>query len=749
MAKQNKTRVKQAGFFFLWMFFAKAGMAQLVSGIVAGSDKKLLEGVTVYHVRIGRSVYTNETGFFSIKNVRTGDTLRFTHVSYTPQEKVVVNTQPLKVMLNATAFQLQEVVVSPRVDHLNVIANIDVQTHPVNSSQELLQKVPGLFIGQHAGGGKAEQLFLRGFDADHGTDINISVDGMPVNMVSHAHGQGYADLHFLLPENMEEMDFDKGPYHADKGNLATAGYVAFTTKERLTNSAVTLEGGQFHTFRTLGQFNIRNSDVQSTWLSAEYKATDGYFDAPQRFRRTNFMGKHTAYLKNNDKISVSVSHFASQWNASGQVPERAVQSGLIDRFGSIDDTEGGNTQRTNVNIQYLKRLRNNGFINNTAFYSHYGFELYSNFTFFLKDTVNGDQIRQKEKRDMMGFESQWNKTAYWGNVPVKWQLGVGLRHDAVHDLELSHTFHRQTTIDPIVLGHVNESNFFTYANTEIHAGRWMINPAIRADYLQFAYTDQLVAGYPRFSQGKAILSPKLNFLFTQNRNMQFFLKLGKGFHSNDTRVVVMQKGKDILPAAYGADLGMIWKPLPRLVVNTAFWYLYLEQEFVYAGDDAVIEPAGKTERKGIDLGLRYQLGKSVFINGDLTYTQARTMDEAKGNDHIPLAPKLTFTGGISLKNEQGWNGSIQTRLLGNRPANENNSLVAAGYCITNMNLAYGWKRFSLGAIIENIFNTKWKETQFATESRLKNEPMPVTEIHFTPGTPFNARMQLVFNLLRY
>lgn len=716
--------------------------AQTQKGFITGEDKTVLQEATIRNLRTGNHSHSNDIGYFAIQ-AEEGDSLEITHIAYTSLT-TVANNSTLKISLKAAALQLSDISVTTKAKPLNVIAAIDLKTNPVSSSQELLRKVPGLFIGQHAGGGKAEQIFLRGFDIDHGTDINISVDDMPVNMVSHAHGQGYADLHFLIPETVEKIDFDKGPYYASQGNLATAGYVAFKTKDRFENNAITIEGGQFSTFRMLGQLNILDNEKQNVWLASEYLMTDGYFKSPQHFNRINLTGKYTALLPNNSKLSLLLSHFKSKWDASGQIPQRAVDAGLIDWYGSIDDTEGGNTQRTNALLQYVKQVNNNTFIKNTAFFSHYNFELYSNFTFFLEDPLNGDQIKQKENRDIIGFKSELNKNFYAGATPLKLQAGAGLRYDAVKNVELSHTVNRKTTLQQIQLGDIDETNLYSYANFEIRKGKLLINPSVRFDHFTFNYVDKLATAYVTQAASKFIISPKLNFSYNYNRNTQFFVKLGKGFHSNDVRVSVAQKGREILPAAYGADAGFIFKPIPKLVFNTALWYLFLQQEFVYVGDAGIVEPGGKTARKGIDLGIRYQLGRSIFFQCDATYTNARATEEPKGANLIPLAPKFTFTSSVSIKNETGFNGSISTRHLGNRPANEDGSIVAKGYCITDVNMNYQWENFGAGITVNNVFNSKWKETQFATESRLQNEADPVEENHFTPGTPFSMRVVLSY-----
>ncbi len=717
-----------------------AGYAQDFKGKAVDKDSIPISGVYLFNARTGNHAHTDELGLFTLKNNRVGDSIIVSYVGY-QKIRVAYSANFTTIQLKSSAFQLNEVVVSEGVNHLSSVAAVDLQTNPVSSSQELLRKVPGLFIGQHAGGGKAEQLFLRGFDLDHGTDINISVDGMPVNMVSHGHGQGYADLHFLIPETVGLIDFDKGPYHANKGNMATAGYVSFETKDRLENSSITLEGGKFNTYKALGLFSLANTAKQSAYVAVDYIRTDGYFEAPQDFSRLNLFGKYTVNFKNADKLSFSASTFTSKWDASGQIPQRAVDQGLITRFGAIDSNEGGETGRSNFNVQYHTYFNPSTWLKSSAFYSRYNFELYSNFTFFLNDHVNGDQIRQKEDRNIAGFESVMNKKYRFEKSELTLQGGAGMRYDDVNGIELSHTANRSMTLENIMRGNINEANAYGFLNAEYEAGKLLINPSLRLDYLNFRYADLLNAGVEN-SQSKATLSPKLNFLYNQSKDLQFFLKLGKGFHSNDTRVVVAQQGYKILPAAYGADLGTTWKPADRLILNAALWYLYLQQEFVYVGDEGVVEPSGRTSRKGLDIGIRYQLNNWLFLNGDATYTRARSLDDPIGENHIPLAPKFTFAGGISVKDLGRFSGSLRSRYLASRPANEDNSIVAKGYFITDANVNCSINRFTIGVIADNIFDRQWNETQFSTESRLKDEATGVEEIHFTPGTPFNIRATL-------
>tara|TARA_R110002012_G_scaffold319389_2_gene539762 strand:+ start:144518 stop:146758 length:2241 start_codon:yes stop_codon:yes gene_type:complete len=728
---------------FLFSFFVMAGIgyAQSIKGVVNNEEGQPLENVYIYNVNTLSHAHTLSNGFFTIENTSIGDSLTIGLLGY-EKKTVIVNQDHfntgLDVMLQSKTILLNELVITEQVNAMNSISKVDLETSPVNSSQEILRKVPGLIIGQHAGGGKAEQIFLRGFDIDHGTDISLSVDGMPVNMVSHAHGQGYSDLHFVIPETINNINFGKGPYYANKGDFATAGYVDFQTTDKINSSEISLSVGQFNSLRTLGMFDLlRNNKRSNAYVALEYIEFDGPFKSPQNFNRINLFGKFSTYLKGNDKLSLTVSHFTSRWDASGQIPQRAVDSGLISRFGSIDDTEGGNTSRSNVNVAYEAILKDDLQFKANVFYTKYGFELYSNFTFFLDDPINGDQIRQFESRDIFGFNTAFIKDTKLGNIDTKITSGLGFRNDIVNDVELSHTLNRNEILNYLALGDVNETNMFGYVNAEFKLNKFIIAPALRLDYFKFMYNDALVTEYETLSETKTTFSPKLNFFYNQNKNLQFFLKSGIGFHSNDTRVVVAQSGEDILPKAYGTDLGAIWKPFPKMVVNTALWYLFLEQEFVYVGDAGIVEPSGQSERYGLDLGFRYQFTDWLYFDTDATFTHARSVEEPKGSDYIPLAPDFTLTGGLAINDLNGFSAGIRYRYIDDRPANEDNSIVAEGYFVTDLNMNYALNdNISFGVAIENLFDTEWNETQFATESRLQNEINPVEEIHFTPGTPF-------------
>lgn len=717
--------------------FSVVVLAQNLKGIVVNELNQPLEAAYIYNENSKSHAHSTENGVFVIANTKQGDSLRIGLLGYKTITIALETNESFKVMLQEKTFQLDEMVITEELNTISTISRLDINVTPVNSSQEVLRKVPGLFIGQHAGGGKAEQIFLRGFDIDHGTDISLSVDGMPVNMVSHAHGQGYSDLHFVIPETVNKIDFGKGGYYAQEGDFNTAGYVDFKTKDYLKDSEISFSIGQFNSLRTVGLFNLlETTKNENAYIAMEYIATDGPYDSPQNFNRLNLFGKYVLFTPENDKLTLSASHFTSRWDASGQIPQREVDNGNISRFGAIDDTEGGETERTNLNITFDKYLNNNTKLSANAFYSHYAFELYSNFTFFLEDPINGDQIKQKEDRNIFGANTAITHTTYLGSTELVLTSGIGLRHDIVDDVELSRTLNRSTTLENIQLGDINQTNIDAFVNAEFEVGKFKVAPALRLDCFKFMYNDALQTNYETISQTKTIVSPKLNFFYNAKDNLQLYLKSGLGFHSNDARVVVANNGKDILPRSYGADLGTVWKPFPKLIVNSALWYLFLEQEFVYVGDAGILEPSGKTRRYGLDFGLRYQFNDWLFLDTDATLANARSIDEPDGENYIPLAPEFTLTGGLSVDNFKGFSGGVRFRYLDDRAANEDNSIVAEGYMVTDFNINYKLKHITLGLAVENLFDVDWNETQFATESRLQNEAEPAEEIHFTPGTPF-------------
>ena len=718
--------------------------------IVNANSKVPLQDVSVKSNEISFNKITDDNGFFDFKNMpSTAKKLLISCIGY---QSITVELSSLILLDNiaiigltpkVSSLQEVKVIASATNGIFKTISDLDIHLRPINNSQEVLRIVPGLFIGQHAGGGKAEQIFLRGFDLDHGTDINISVDGMPVNMVSHAHGQGYADLHFVIPELIDKVNFNKGPYYADKGNFTTAGFVEFKTKDYLDNNFAKIEGGQFSTFRAITGINLLKPQgdrrSQSLYFAGEGSFTKGYFESPQNFSRFNGMLKYHGSINSQNTLTATVTGFTSKWNASGQIPDRAVESGLVGFYGAIDNTEGGKTSRHNATVELQTKLNNGGILRNQFYYSKYKFELYSNFTFYKQDPINGDQIRQKESRNIVGYNGSYQKEFYLGKLKTETKTGVQVRYDAVNNIELTRTKDRTINTDALMLGDVNELNIGAYYSQKVSFSKKVdITGAIRGDYFNNRYNDKLASQI--LTSNSAMFSPKLNINYCANDKVQLYLYNGRGFHSNDTRVAVKQNGKKVLPPAYGTDLGGVFKVGKKLVLQSALWYLWLQQEFVYVGDEGVVKAGGQTRRFGFDVSARYEVAKNLFADMDISIANPRALGVAKGESYLPLAPRFTSVGGLTYRGEQGWNGSLRYRFMDDRPANKNNSVIAKGYFVADAAINYTKKKWEAGLSIQNLLNTKWKETQFDTESQLQNETAPVSEIHFTAGTPFFARL---------
>jgi len=626
-----------------------------------------------------------------------------------------------------------------------MIQAMDFELRPRLSSQDLLRLVPGLFIAQHAGGGKAEQIFLRGFDCDHGTDINVSVDGIPVNMVSHGHGQGYADLHFVMPEVLQGMEVYKGPYFAQFGNFGTAGTVKFNTIDDLDKNSLSIEGGRFGMLRAVGLARLPlQSDMTNAYVAGELLRNDSYFDQKQHFKRYNLFGKLKTHFDSNQSLTVWGSSFNSDWDASGQIPERAVASGLISRFGSIDPSEGGETYRYNVNVQYFN-VGTNSHFSAQSYISRYHFRLFSNFTFYKEDPVNGDEIEQTDDRTIAGGRLEYSMGETFGNSDIKTLLGSSVRYDDITN-ELWHDAKRQR-LDGKAKADIRETNVAFYIQQDYLLGQYVkLQLGLRNDNFIFDVTDKLHGGTSNDITGKVtqtVFNPKANLTISPSHQFDIYLNFGTGFHSNDARGILAQRTATTLPRAVGAEIGTRYSTA-RFTTTVALWGLDLEHELVYVGDEGTTEESGATRRIGIDVSGRVQLLDWLWGDVDLALSRGRYKDLPDGQNYVPLAPTLASTGGLSARHPSGLEANLRYRFMSTRPANEDNSVRARGYTVFDAGIGYtlGVCKFSL--IAENLFNVDWNEAQFDTESQLRGESQPVSELHFTPGTPFTVRAKIEF-----
>ena len=740
---------------FLLTYAAQAqGTATLRGTVTDSLSNRPVEGVSVgLQGQLGGTT-TDAQGNFRLGGIETGTyTLRVGALGYRalalPVTLAAGETKRVVVAMPTAVLSLSEVTVSQPRDpnqSLAAISHIDQVLRPLSSAQDLLRLVPGLFIAQHAGGGKAEQIFLRGFDCDHGTDFAVSIDGLPVNMVSHAHGQGYADFHFVIPETVEQLKVYKGPYTARFGDFATSGAGEFITKTRLDHSQAKVEVGQFDTYRGLLMVDLLHSKTQSAYAAAEYYYTNSYFDAAQHFKRFNGLAKYTGQLSDNTTLTLLGSHFTSNWDASGQIPDRGIREGIISRYGSIDNSEGGRTKRTNASAVLTTALPHDAVLRQQAYYSKYDFSLFSNFTFYLRDPVNGDEINQTDDRHILGYTATYDQDAQLGARTLHTTLGVGTRND-FSNVDLRHAAKRQI-LDTTTTGRLYERNLNAYLDETLTlTDRLTVNAAVRADVFTFDFRG-LLADTARALQplrgrvAHALVSPKLNLYYQLSQSVQLFARSGFGFHSNDARAVVRDANATVLPRALGYEVGSTFKPLPSLVVNAALWSLHLQDELVYVGDDGQTESTGPTQRYGLDLAARYQLTQRLFLDLDVNYNHGRQLDAPEGANYIPLAPTCTSIGGITYKQLNGFSASLRYRGIDSRPANDNGSITARGYFLFDAVASYTRRRFQVGATAENLLNVKWNQAQFATETRLRTEPLgtSVDELHFTPGTPFYLKL---------
>ncbi len=737
------------------VFFLTSVLSLGAQGIISGyvSEENSNQALPGAHILLEGSSFgaiSDTDGHFRLKNVVPGVYIaRVSFVGYhTIAQSVEVKgdfNTTLYIRMKPGDLQLDDLTISASNEQsLNTFSPLDIKLRPANNSQDILRLVPGLFIAQHAGGGKAEQIFLRGFDIDHGTDINLEVDGLPVNMVSHAHGQGYSDLHFVIPEIINYVDFNKGPYYADKGDFATAGFVEFQTKTSLEKNFLKLEGGNFGTMRGVAGLKLSASEKTRTngYIASEFVRTNGFVESPQDFNRFNIMSKVSRQLNQRDKLILGTTFFTSRWDASGQIPVRAVESGMISRFGSIDNTEGGSTSRANLYVRHLHEFSNGALLSQQLYGVYYKFNLFSNFTFFLHDSINGDQIQQKESRVIYGYKANYNNSVTLFGRPARVEAGAAIRLDDVTGISLSHTMRRKF-LGYHRHGDLDELNLSVFLNETLDiTDKLTVGAGARIDYFSFDYSDKLTGS--RKAEARVIASPKFTLNYQLNSRTQIYLRTGIGFHSNDARVVTDQNGKDILPRAYGVDLGVTSKVTEKLLATVAIWRLDLDQEFVYVGDEGIVEPSGKTLREGIDLSVRYQILPWLFADGDLNLTRPRAKDKDEGSNYIPLAPTFSTIGGLTFRIKNGLNGGLRYRYLGDRAANESKSVVADGYFLADAVINYTQPKFEIGLSAENIFDVEWNEAQFDTESRLKDEVEPISEIHFTPGTPLFVKLKLCF-----
>lgn len=639
-----------------------------------------------------------------------------------------------------------------------IVRSRDFSLRPIRRPADILEVTPGLVVVQHAGGGKANQYYLRGFDADHGTDVALSMDDVPINNPSHAHGQGYADANFVIPEVVERIEVDKGPYFLKHGDFATAGAVNLVTKRAAIENTATFSAGRFDLFRGV-VVGSRELGAFETLFAAEGAGQNGPFEHPEHYNRYKLFSR-VGYDGGDWRSDLTFTSYRGTWNASGQIPLRAVRAGELDRFGAIDPSEGGTSQRHQLYGRASWRPDETQELSLLGYGVYYDLDLFSNFTFFARDPVNGDQIEQKDKRFFGGGEVRYVRHAALGGTDTAFTAAAGLRGDHIGE-QLNYTIKREFLTRQTDHA-VRQVNSFAYVGADTTWTPWLRTiVGVRFDDLYFDVDNELEATSPPdlVGQGvrnKAIFSPKASIVLSPLANLDVFINYGEGFHSNDARGVVREVSPvDPSAKARGGELGVRTRLFDRLDLAAAIWMLDLDSEMVFVGDEGTTEPSGATRRIGGELEVRYRILDWLFFDVDYTQTVAKYRFAPDREDDVPLAPRFTVNGGLTVRREDGVFGSLRTRAISARPANEDNSLRAAGYTIWDLQLGKRWelpaawsggrvKALTVQLDIQNLFDHDYREAQFATDSRLRNEPDIVSDIGFTPGYPLTAIGSITF-----
>ncbi len=610
---------------------------------------------------------------------------------------------------------------------------------PQGRPAQVLRLIPGFIAVEHSGGaGKADQYFLRGFDADHGTDVAFFADGMPINLRAHAHGQGYADLNFIIPETIEGLDVHKGAYLPEHGDFATAGAVNFRTRQVVQEGVVQAAGGQFDTQRYLLLFSPIRDKVR-TLIAGEGYYSNGPFQNDNRYFRANLLGKMTMNPLGRDELSVTGTFHKAQWNGSGEIPLRAVADGAIDRFGAIDPSEGGRTIRSTARMNYHYDNPSGGRFFANAYAQYYTFDLYTNFTFFANDPINGDGFHQSDRRVISGGDVGYQQTGRLLGVPSSGTVGVQSRVDDIH-ARLGPQFRRNplgTTVDSDIL----EASYAPFFKAEFQPAPWIrLAGGVRSELFTFNVRNrcETCAVQPGGRTTSGLVLPKANLILGPWAATELFLNYGEGFHSNDARSAAAQAASPLARSkSYEAGLRLRPWGADGLELIATAWQMDLQSELVFVGDEGTTEIRGASRRRGVEFAARGRIWGPFSVNSSVTYTKA----EFRNGDAIPLAPEVTAYGALLVKWPEGLTSQLQATYLGVRPLIEDRSAKAPSWIDVDLSERYRLPiklphgRMEAFLFIQNLLNTKWEQASFYFASRLCNEAVPVGDIHFVPGTP--------------
>ncbi|NJM36720.1 MAG: TonB-dependent receptor plug domain-containing protein [Akkermansiaceae bacterium] len=658
------------------------------------------------------------------------------NVSVFAQENATEELSPLVVTGKATSLIGEAGAASKGQADFKELA-----TRPISRRGELLEVVPGVTITQHSGDGKANQYFVRGFNLDHGTDFSISVDGQPMNFVTHAHGQGYADLNPIIPELVETIDYWKGPFYGELGDLSTAGAAKFRIFDLLPEGMASLTVGENHFFRGLLADTIHLGGSQEPGkrsgltYALEYNYYDGPWEREGNSQRINGLLK---YFKESgrDTFSLTAMGYDADWDSTDQIPKRLIDSGEIGRLGNIDNSVRGDSSRYSL-MGTWDRDEANGKTHADFYVGRYDLDLFSNFTYFLNDPINGDQFEQEDGRYFFG-----------GEISRRWDLGeknhltVGLqtRHDLINGVGLYNTTETVRT-SAVRVDDVNQSSLGIFSTANYQVNDWLrLQPGLRADGFYFDVESDNPANSGTETDG--VISPKLSVIFGPWADTEIYANAGLGYHSNDSRGVTLGKDAvDPIVTTYGYELGVRTEALKDVVSTVAFFYLHSDSELLYVGDAGSSEAGPATERYGVEWSTYWRPNDWLTIDNELTLSEGRLRGVGSA-DKIPGSVPITLNTGVTLGNEEGIFGSLRSRYFSPRPLIEDGSVDSRANWQVNARLGYRKNDWEVALDCLNLLGREDNDIEYFYESQLPGETSPVSDIHLHPAEPRTLRLSV-------
>lgn len=621
-----------------------------------------------------------------------------------------------------------------------VVGAKDIEVRPLLRTGEVLELVPGMVVTQHSGSGKANQYFLRGTNLDHGTDFSTFVDGMPVNMRSHGHGQGYTDLNFVIPELVHSISFKKGPYYADVGDFSGVGNASINSQRRLERSAVALTLGEDNFQRVLAM-----GDSALAGGTLLFALENQYYDGPwtdidEDIEKLNGVLRFTKDMWGGE-LSLAAMAYDNNWNAADQIPQRAVSQGLIDQYGSLDTDVGGESSRYSLSAEW-KNQRNS--VN--VYVIEYELELFSNFTYLLDDPVNGDEFEQYDSRRILGGE--------WRHLlpvtgPLQQQFGVQWRYDDIDEVGLYRSANRQR-LSTVREDSIEEGSVGLFWQGDVALTEKLTATAgLRYDYYDFDVNSDRSANSGAESDG--IGSAKLTVAYRVNANLEGYAGYGQSFHSNDARGTTISvdpvdgsavDSVDPLVRSHGGEMGLRFFASGGASASLALWTLDIDSELLFVGDAGNTEASRASERRGVELTVYYPIAPNWTADLEYAYTRARFSENAPGEgDYIEGALPEVISAGLSYSDGSAWYGSVRLRHFGERSLDSFNDVQSDPATLVNGKLGYRWPQWDVSLEVLNILDSDDHDIDYFYASRLPGEPAGgVEDIHFHPLEPRTVRV---------